>query len=197
MSPEQADSLIFDASVTINFLGTGIAGRLVELLGQPIVMADRTFREIQRHPIRGRDHAAELDELVRTGFLRIETLNSDAKELFFELTGDNLVGGLDDGEAAAIALATFKPQSALVITDDRKARNVVSQRWPQQGLAYSIDLLVRPNIESTLSRPVLADAVYSALKHARMRVPAINRDWAVKLIGENRATECPSLGSGR
>jgi predicted nucleic acid-binding protein len=195
MSPEQADALIFDASATINLLGTGMAGRIVRLLDHPVTMADRTFREIRRHPINGCDHAGELDELARGGHLRIETLNKDANSLFFDLIADDLDGGLDDGEAAAIALAVSTGPSTAVITDDRKARNLLARRWPMQRIHCSIDILAVQKIEASLTRPILADAIYSALKNARMRVPVAKRAWVTDLIGAVRAADCPSLGS--
>ena len=195
MSPDQTDSLVFDASVTINLLGTGIAGRLIRLLDCPVIMPDQTFREIGRHPIKGCDHVAELDDLIRAGFLHVETLSSVSKELFLDLISDNLAGGLDDGEAAAIALAAAKGLSAVIVTDDRKARNLLTRRWPQQHLWYSIDLFTKNRIAAALGRPVLADAVYSALAHARMRVPPRSRPWVVDLIGDDRAANCLSLGA--
>jgi predicted nucleic acid-binding protein len=195
MSPDQTDSLVFDASVTINFLGTGMAGRLVRLLEHRVTMADRTFREVSRHPIKDCDHAAELDDLIRTGHLQIETLRGASKDFFFELASDNLAGGLDDGEAAAIALAASKRPSAVVVTDDRKARNLLTRRWPQQRLSYSIDIFKSDRIASAMTRPVLADAVCSALRHARMRVPPHSRPWIIDLIGDERAAGCPSLGA--
>lgn len=195
MSPDPIDSLVFDASVTINFLGTGMAGRLVRLLEHPVTMVDRTFREISRHPIKGCDHASELDDLIRTGHLQIETLVGSSNDLFFELASDDLAGGLDDGEAAAIALAVSKGTSALLVIDDQKARNLLSERWSLQRLCYSIDLLANDRIASALGHPILADAVHSALRFARMRVPLQIRPWVVDLIGKDRAADCPSLGA--
>jgi hypothetical protein len=137
----------------------------------------------------------ELDELLRSDHLSIKSLNGEAKELFFELIADDLDGGLDDGEAAAVALAVSTRSSTAIVTDDRKARNLITRRWPTQRIEYSVDLLTPPNIEAGLTRALLADAVYSALKHARMRVPLASRAWTINLVGQERAMECPSLGS--
>jgi hypothetical protein len=195
MSFDQTGSLIFDASVTINFLGTGVAAQCMRLLGTPVIMADRTFNEIRRHPIPGRDFAAELDELVRSGHLHIESLTGDAKALFFDLSSGNLVGGLDDGEAAAIALAVSRDDTTLIGIDDRKARALLASQWPQQRHLYSLDLLMSERLVAELPRPMLADAIYLALKHARMRVPVSRRASIIELIGADRAKECSSLGS--
>jgi hypothetical protein len=196
MLSDQTDSLVFDASVTINFLGTGIARECVQLLDRPVIMADRTFGEIYRHPIKGCNHVTELDNLVRTGHLLIEPLNNDAKELFYDLTGGNLSSGLDDGEAAAIALAVSKGHTTIIGIDDRKARTLLAARWPRQRHLYSLDLLMSQRLVSGLSLPTLAAAIHSALKHARMRVPISQRASIIDLVGIERARECPSIGSG-
>ena len=64
-----------------------------------------------------------------------------------------------------------------------------------QRLAYSIDLFDGRTIEASITRPALADAVYSALNHTPMRVPVVKRRWVIDLIGTGRAADCPSLGS--
>ena len=195
MSPDQSESLVIDASVAINFLGTGMAGRLFGMLDCPILMADRTFKEIQRHPLRGHDHGKELEDLLAAGHLSVKELDDVSKELFFDLTSADLTGGLDDGEAAAIALAASLGKSAVAVVDDRKARNLLLRRWPQQRVLYSIDLFTYDRIGRAVPRSQLAEAIYSALRHARMRVPAARRSWVNDLIGADRVKECPSLGT--
>jgi hypothetical protein len=192
-SPDLSGSLVFDASVTINFLGTGIAGRLLPALGRPILMADRTFAEIRRHPLRDCDHVAELESLRRSGVLDVQTLSPEAKDLFFTLAGGDLFGGLDDGEAAAIALSLTVGHPTVLVIDDRKARTVLSARWPNQKMQYTADLFSKEL--AAIPAPELADAAYSALIHARMRVPQDNRAFMEDLVGAERARNCPSIGS--
>jgi predicted nucleic acid-binding protein len=195
MSSDRSDSLIFDASVMINLLATGMAGGLIGLLECPVIMADRTFKEIRRHPLKGRNHDSELNDLIQSGCMKVQELDAVSKDLFFELTSADLSGGLDDGEAAAIALSVSIGKSAVLIIDDRKARNVLLRRWPNHRVLYSIDLFTHNGVDQALVRSDLADAVYSALVHARMRIPAPARSWIEELIGPDRAGACPSLGS--
>ncbi len=193
-SLESSAFLIFDASVTINFLGTGQAVRLLDLIGRPVVMADRTFTEIKRHPLVGRDHVTELQEIIHAGHMEIRGLDGAAKELFFDLASADISGGLDDGEAATIALAITMSDYAAPVLDDRKARNLLLRRWPNRYSAYTVDLLAEARISNGMARSELAEAVYSALRHARMRVPAETRPWVSELIGKERAAQCRCLG---
>jgi predicted nucleic acid-binding protein len=195
-SPNNSQVLILDASVTINLLGSGVAQDLLGHLGQKALMAERTFDEIKRHPIRNRDHMAELQSLRDRGLLDVRSLDKLGSDLFYELTSADIPGGLDDGEAAALALASGIGDAVSVL-DDRKARNLLLRRWPQRQALYTIDLLSRDVITQSISRDVLAEAVFSALTTARMRVPSHNRQWVLELIGAARASQCPSLGSLR
>jgi hypothetical protein len=48
-------------------------------------------------------------------------------------------------------------------------------------------------VEASLGQSALRDAVFAALQHARMRVLPQHIEWVVRLIGQDRARECPSL----
>ena len=122
-------------------------------------MADRTFREIKRHPLEGGDHVAELQKIIRAGRMEIRGLDGAAKELFFDLTSADISGGLDDGEAATIALAITMSEYAAPILDDRKARSLLLRRWPGRFAACTMDLLADARISDGMARPELADAV--------------------------------------
>lgn len=158
-------------------------------------MAERTFDEIKRHPIRGRDHASELARLRSEGLLQVKTLDASSSALFYELISADIPGGLDDGEAATLALMDALGDTGACVLDDRKARNLLTRRWPKRQALYTIDLLSHDKIGEAMERSALADAVYSALATARMRVPATKRSWVIDLIGNDRAAKCPSLGS--
>lgn len=191
---DQQGPLVLDASAAINFLGTGIADQLLPLLKRPLLMADRAFRELRRHPLPGRDHESELSVLTASGCVVIHTLESEARDLFFELASADSLGGLDDGEAATIALAVSHSVQAIPVLDDRKARNLLARRWPSGRALYTVDLLSDPRVAKGIANAALADAVYLALTHARMRVPTESRRWVVGLIGQERACKCRSLG---
>jgi predicted nucleic acid-binding protein len=195
MSPDNTRPLICDASVTINLLGSGIAETLLRHVGAMAVMAERTFEEIKRHPIKGRDHASELSRLRSEGLLDVKTLDAASSSLFYELISADIPGGLDAGEAATLALLEAMDGAAVCVLDDRKARNLLTRRWPARQVLYTVDLLSHDKVGKAIERSVLADAIYSALVTARMRVPAPKRPWVIDLIGSDRAGKCSSLGS--
>ena len=85
--------------------------------------------------------------------------------------------------------------AAVCVLDDRKARNLLTRRWPARQVLYTVDLLSHDKVGKAIERSVLADAIYSALVTARMRVPVPKRPWVIDLIGSDRAGKCSTLGS--
>ena len=59
--------------------------------------------------------------------------------------------------------------------------------------ATSVDLLAHHAVEDALGRAALAEAVFLALRDARMRVLPHHIKWVKALIGQSRAQQCPSL----
>ena len=186
--------LVLDASATINFLGTAIPEQFLVNVGSPILMANEAFAEIRRHPIGGKDSHAALEALMSLGLLSVVELGKQGRTIFRDLVGGDLTGGLDDGEAASIAAAIEYSASAVVVIDERKARRIFSQQWPERACVDTISVLAQPHMRIGQTNEVFAAAVFSALVHARMWVPQEGRDWTIKLIGEDRANSCPSLG---
>lgn len=58
---------------------------------------------------------------------------------------------------------------------------------------WSLDLLRHPGVLQSLDEFQASDAVYLALRHGRMRIPAQYGDYVVRLIGRGRALECSCL----
>jgi predicted nucleic acid-binding protein len=192
-SHELQELFVLDASAIINFLATGIAPRLLPLVGSAIAER-RAFDEVRRHPVPDCDHEAELSQLVTSGHLQIRDLDSVGREIFIELTADDIAGGLDDGEAATIAMALTNAQAAVPVLDDRKAINLLTRRWPARSWRQTISLLSDERVTSSIPTADLAEAVFLMLIHARTRVPQASRRWVVELIGQERAEKCPSIG---
>jgi predicted nucleic acid-binding protein len=188
---------VLDASAIINLLGTGIAGQLLSLLQVPIFAEQMAIREVIRHPIPKVDHAAELSALETGGILHCQTMDAEAREIFRELTASDLSGGLDDGEAATIAYAITHSTDTTPIVDERKATRIFRQRWPNRSAVGTAALLSDARIVDAISEEQLREAVYSALLHARMRVPPELRLWTLDLIGPERAASCASFAFGR
>ena len=81
------------------------------------------------------------------------------------------------------------------IIDERKATRVYQERWPRRPIIDTVTLFQMLTKHQRLSERVARDAIYSALRHARMQVAPSIRSWVVDLIGRQRAAECPSLGA--
>jgi hypothetical protein len=187
--------LVLDASVLINLLGTGAAMPILGCLANTVFVEERALAEVQRHPLPGGNLQGEITSLLESGLLEKRTLPQEATDLFIELTSDGLAGGLDDGEAATIAYAITISESACPAIDERKAARLFSSRWPRRLLVDTVTLLAQPNCRSHLGPKGLADACFSALAHAKMRVSKEAMAWVIEMIGQERAQRCPSLGN--
>lgn len=188
-----ADGAVLDASVLINLLGCGATDRVLRAIPGRRIVADVTWREILRHPLDPEGAGDPLDPLAEAGLIERVALRAATLETFLELVGAEPPDGLGDGEAAAIALV--KELSLSVALDDNKARRVARERFPELEVRSSVDLLAAPPVVAALGGE-LADAAFSALVHARMRVLPENEAWVLRLLGE-RAAACPSLRKRR
>jgi predicted nucleic acid-binding protein len=186
--------LIVDASVMINLLGTGSPGKLLKGHGLPLLMAEEAFGEVKHHPISGHYAAPDLAQLISEGLLEILPLGDTARRTFHDLIANDLTGGLDDGEAATIALAIAHSAHAVPVIDEKKAARLFAGQWAQRVLVSSITLLAQPQVRCQMNESDFADALFSALRHARMRVPIEARSWVHEVIGSDRAAQCSCLG---
>jgi hypothetical protein len=98
---------------------------------------------------------------------------------------------LDDGEAATIAYGAEK--GAIALIDERKATRLCGERYPRLIIGNSIDVLGHSAVLAALGGEGTANAVFSALRFARMRVPSSALKWIVELIGPERAALCECL----
>lgn len=196
-SNEYPGPFVLDASAIINLLGSGRAGAILTLLPAPVIVEPTALREVTRHPIPDVDHFQELNALRSEGMLVVERMNAAALEIFRCLTADDLIRGLDDGEAATIAHAVTHSEEAVPVIDERKAIRAFSRRWTKRASIGSLALLTHQRVISGLTQADLRDAIHSALFHARLRVPISLRDSVIELIGRDRASGCPSLGFAR
>lgn len=193
-SVDAIDTVVIDASVAINLLGTGVSRDILSVVPWRVVIERRAHREIRRHPIDGCDHAAELHAWEVNGWARTVSLQADMRRTFDALTSGSLIRTLDDGEAATIAYAVGDSERTVPVIDEKKATKIFQQRWPNRRLLETADIF-RALVEAELvSKRFASDAVYSALTHARMHVSHRMRPWVLDLIGSSRAAACPSLG---
>lgn len=181
------NGLVLDASVIINVLGSGFAGRILEALSTRLVVADVTSREIVRNPVDPSDRANPVDALVARGVVERIAINGDLTQTFISLVGATPPDDLGDGESGAIALAVHL--DLVVALDDAKARRICRARFPWVDIVASVDLLTHANVSAALGAN-LADAVHGAMNHARMRVLPEHRELVSSILG-SRAEALP------
>jgi len=184
--------LVLDASVVINFLGTGNAAILIRALGRKCVAERTAWREITRDPLTGRTATEPLKALMSAGLLERQEMRTDATAIFLDLALAQPPDGLGDGESATLAHAVASGASAVI--DEKKAIRIAAAKLPQLRILSTLDLLSCSSVTSAVGPAILADAVFSALTYARMGVPIEYRKWVLDLIGKDRAAKCPSLG---
>lgn len=183
--------LVGDSSTVINLIATGCAPTIIRSVPNPIVVVDVIPGELDTGRQRGRVHADRLQELVAAGHIEIVTL-SDAGWLNFE----TLVAGpaqqtLDDGEAATISYAVER--GAVPIIDERKGTRLCASRFPSLGVVSTVDVLLHPEVRHKLGAAAFSDAVFAALRDAKMAVFPHHLEEIFAIIGLERATQCLSL----
>lgn len=184
--------LVIDASVAINLLGTGRAADLLRLVHQRVLMDEFAIAEVTSDPFSKRPGSESMQLLISSGLLSSVQLSDQAFAEFLELTGATPPDDLGDGEAATIAQSF--DLGAVPVIDERKATRIALSRRPNHPLLNTIDILACPTLVKAFSRHELGEIFYSALFHARMRVPLEYRQWMHTLIGPERSKRCPNLG---
>lgn len=196
MTPSKLNSshtrLIVDASVLINILGTGCPGAILKCLCRVFAIDEIALREVGIDPSTRRSSEEILATLQNQGLLEVIRMGYEEFDHFFRFTAANPPDDLDDGEATTLAHAACGQYVAVI--DERKATRIASIHVPEIQVLNSIDLLAAPELLNQLGKDRMSDAVYRALRDARMRVPLGVRQWVADLLGHIRARECPSLG---
>ena len=188
---DPAVPIVVDASAVINLNATDCAREIVRALPNRLVVVDVVRGELEEGRPRGRRDADLLNELVSASLVEIVRLSEFAGGCFEEMVIGRATETLDDGEAATIAYAV--EHQAVALIDERKATRLCADRFPELSIASTVDLLGHPKLEEILGPQALADAVFNALQHARMRVSPHKTEWVVDLIGRERASVCNSL----
>jgi predicted nucleic acid-binding protein len=183
--------LVADASTIISVNATGYAKRVIKALPNRVAVVDLVSGELEEGRQKKRQDADLLKKLVDAGHVEIVRLDAKGDEYFEQLVVGAAQMTLDDGEAATIAYAVANNGIALI--DEKKANRICAQRFPELQLACTVDIFLHPNVQSELGREVLADTVFNALCHGRMRVFPHHVDWVIALIGTDRARLCTSL----
>lgn len=183
--------IVADTSAVINLIATGCAPTIIGAIPNPIVAVDIIPDELDTGRQRGRPHAERLKELVAAKHIEIVKLSDTGWQYFETLVVGPAEETLDDGEAATIAYAAQR--GAVAIIDEKKGTRLCTRRFPNIGVMTTVDVLLHPEVRLTLGDRAFADAVFAALQDAKMAVFPHHVEEIVRLVGQERAVQCPSL----
>lgn len=181
--------LVLDTSVLINLRACTYGEWVLTAIMHDIVVPDIVAGELERETsMKNGDHDF-LQNIIAGGKVTVTGMTDAEYELFATLSGGP--SSLDDGEAATIAIAMFRGFRAVI--DEQKGRSRAESVMDGVEPRWSLNLLRHPSVVQSLGEYRATDAVYLALRHGRMRIPAERGNEIVKLIGRERALECPCL----
>jgi predicted nucleic acid-binding protein len=183
--------LVADASTVINLNATGCAREVIQALPNALVIVDVVPEELEAGRHRRRQDADLLNDLVVAHLIEIVRLDDRAEQHFEQLVVGPAAMTLDDGEAATIAHAVS--QKGIALIDERKANRICAERFPNLRVGCTVDIFTHPKVQHDLGKQRLADAVFNALYHGRMRVFPKHVEWVIELIGVDRAGLCTSI----
>ena len=183
--------VVADASVVINLNATGFAVSILKALPNRFAVVQEVALELEKGRRHGRSDADALNTLVAADRIGIVRLGSPGIEYFTPLVSGSAAETLDDGEAATIAYALEHGATALI--DERKANRICAERYSGLATGCTIDILAHNAVEAALGHSRLADGIFNALYHGRMRVLEQHLNWVVNLIDPERAAQCVSL----
>lgn len=186
-----AGTVVADTSVVINLNATGCSETVLAALPNQVVVAEQVVCELRDQRSAQHDDGEMLSDLIALDLIKVTGLGRNGYEIFAELISGAAATTLDDGEAATIAAAL--EHGGLALIDERKALRICAAQFAELHTGTTVDLLRHPQIQETLPREELADAVFNAAYRARMRVQHHHGEWVLDLIGPKRARLCASL----
>jgi predicted nucleic acid-binding protein len=184
-------ALVADASVIININGTGHAADIIKAMPHPFTVTENACVELEVGSTRGHHDYARLLELIDAGVVRRVSLGAAGMKVYESLIDGSTLRTLDDGEAATIAYA--HEVSGIALIDERKARSLCADSFPNLDIVPTVELLMHDVVAAALGVERQADAVANALMKARMQVPREHAERVRALIGPERAAQCSSL----
>jgi predicted nucleic acid-binding protein len=164
---------------------------IIRAIPNDFVIVSHVIEELNGGTSNGRKDNEFLTCLVDRGLINVGSLGKYGTSVFEQLVSGIAARTLDDGEAATIALAVETGGIALI--DERKATNLCAESFPNLSLACTVDLFVHSEVQSALGQPGVVEAVFNALRKARMSVREHHLEWIASIIGPEKTKQCTSL----
>ena len=183
--------VVIDASVIINFNATARAAAIISAFPNPFLVTAHVRHELSKGEPRGHQCGKKLEAFLSRGLLALAELEPGDELVYRSLVEGGVAETLDDGEAATIAYAAGHDGLALI--DENKARKICAARFPNLRLASTVDMLLHPLAAERLGESGQSEAIFLALRDARMHVPHYARQDVIERIGSERAAGCTSL----
>ena len=183
--------LVSDTSFVINLNATGFSDRIVRAMPNLFVVTEDVLRELKDGSDSGHDDYEKLKALIGMKSVNSVSLRQQGRDIYLSLIRGPASQTLGDGEASTIAYAV--EIGGIAVIDDKKAEKICQEKFPQISVVTTFDLLTQRAVKKALGENQHKEAIYNALRIARMRIPNKRQEHVVELIGENLATHCPSL----
>jgi predicted nucleic acid-binding protein len=183
--------LVLDTSVAINFNATGQTGGIMRAFPNPFVVTSTVLRELKDGEKSGHRDAEYFHLLITSGLVEEVSLSQKGEEIFEALVSGDGMRTLDDGEASTIAYAI--EASGVAMIDERLARRVCRERYPQLPVLRTVELFLHKSTLDALGLETQITIIFKAIKDKRMDVGPDYLKQVVELIGDERAALCSSL----
>ena len=186
-----ASDLVADTSVVINLAATGVASKILSVLPMNLYIVEQALSELKTRKSSLHPHPRSILEWIDAGQLIVCSLGKEGNLYKESLSSGSSIHTIDDGESATLAYAIER--EIVPLTDDRKAHRIARERFPDLPVGTTLDVLTQHDVYTSLGFDGVRDAVFNALKNARIRVERDALPWVVKLMGPDRVLECTSL----
>lgn len=172
-----ASGVVLDASVVINLLA--FTESAVPLSKITCHVTSEVEREIRRDP-RSRKPLAGLRQASLSSVLRYVEMTDNELEVYIGLASDGPLGGLDDGEAATLAVAASR--GLVCAIDERKARRICKEAFPDVACISSVGLWQGIHSQRLMPEDRVRVAIECCLRYSRMTVLPEERSWVEGLL---------------
>lgn len=181
--------LVLDTSVLINLHACSYGEQILRAIPNDVIVPEMVVAELNHETSHANGDNGFIQHLISQQTVKVIELDENAYQIYERLIFG--AGSLDDGEAAAIAVAAS--MGVLPVIDERKGRTRAKALINGKVAAWSLDLIAHPVIQATLPKTHFIDAVHFALRDGRMRIDEQSCDAVVALLGAERALECSCL----